>query len=416
MDGQSLSQALVRLSGADLRKVYALLCKTNLLHWITTKTKDLLSSKESKHFTKYLEEEAEKLQGRTDEDIRLSLFLELTKMAKLKGTRYESQKEIEDKCQEIVDWAFSQFQKKDKDFLSFYEEKQCTKLEAMINWQIKQIFKEKQTKLSEKEIFEFVNNLPIDRHLMVNHQNTSLRKQLMPIVLLLIVLPYFTDPVLAHYDLDLIANEWSSRLKAYEKLLDELNSNESEQEVMNGKIRILRQELQLKEMEKGKRENSIANLRGNIKIQFIKDKNRPYFKLLSDDLDMYRKEIILLERKMVKEKGTTSGFLGSLKTSLKTKNYQTEITSLRRKMDSIHDEMVDKIILGKVVYAQDYVIQIGALHSEVNELRREISSLQLQLSRQSKDLSDLKTTEHSIRKKVKDTEAETYGLEHLVLG
>lgn len=416
MDGQSLSQALVRLSGADLRKVYALLCKTNLLHWITTKTKDLLSSKESKHFTKHLEEEAEKLQGRTDEDIRLSLFLELTKMAKLKGTRYESQKEIEDKCQEIVDWAFIQFQKKDKDFLSFYEEKQCTKLEAMINWQIKQIFKEKQTKLSEKEIFEFVNNLPIDRHLMVNHQNTSLKKQLMPIVFILIVIPYFIDSVLAHYDLDLIANEWSSRLKDYEKLLDELKSIESEQEVMNGKIRNLEQELKLKEREKSKRENSIASLKGNIKIQFIKDKNRPYFKLLSDDLDMYRKEIILLERKMVKEKGNTSGFLGSLKVSLKTKNYQTEITSLRRKMDSIHDEMVDKIIQGKVVYAQDYVIQIGELHSEVNEIRREISSLQLQLSRQSQNLSDLKTTEHSIRKKIKDTEAETYGLEHLVLG
>lgn len=85
-------------------------------------------------------------------------------------------------------------------------------------------------------------------------------------------------------------------------------------------------------------------------------------------------------------------------------------------MDSIHDEMVDKIIQGKVVYAQDYVIQIGELHSEVNEIRREISSLQLQLSRQSQNLSDLKTTEHSIRKKIKDTEAETYGLEHLVLG
>jgi hypothetical protein len=416
MDGQSLSQALVRLSGTDLRKVYALLCRTNLLHLLSTKTKDLLSSKESKHFSKHLEEEAAKLRGRTDEDIRLSLFLELTKMAKLTGTRYESQKEIEDKCQEIVDWAFIQFQKKDKDFLPFYKEKQCTKLEALINWQIKQILKEQQTKLSEKEIFEYINNLPVDQHLMVNYQNTSLRKLLMPIVLLLIVLPYFTDPVLAHYDTDLIANEWTSRLRAYELLFDELKSNGSEQEDLNRRIRLLEQALKLTEVEKGKREKTILSLRGNIKIQFIKDKNRPHIKMLSDDLEMYRKEIILLERKMVKEKSTSSGFLGSIKTTLKTKNHQTEIASLRRKMDLIHEEMVDKIIQGKVAYAQEYVFQIGELQLELTELRREISSLQIQLSRLSKDLSDLKTTENSIRKKIKETEAETYGLEYLALG
>lgn len=415
MDGQSLSQALVKLSGTDLRKVYALLCRTNLLKLITTKTKDILSSKESNHFSKHLEEEAAKLRGRTDEDLRLALFLELTKMAKLKGTRYESQKEIEDKCQEIIDWAFIQYQKKDKDFLLFYKEKQCTKLEAMMNWQIKQIFKEQKTKISEKEIFEYVNNLRIDHHVMVNHQNTSLRKQLVPIVLLQIVIPYFTDPVLAHYDLDLIANEWTTRLRSYEILLNDLKSNVSKQEDLNGKIRVLEQELQMVEMEKSKREKSISNLKGNIKVQLIKDKNRPFFRMLTDDLDMYRKEIILLERKMVMEKNASSGFLGSIKTSLKTKNYQTEITSLRRKIDSIHEEMVDKIVQDRVPYAQDYVIQISGLQSEVSELVREISSLQMQISRLFKDLSDLKATENSLRKKIKDTEVETYGLEHLVL-
>lgn len=415
MDGQSLSQALVKLSGDDLRGVFALLCKTNLLNLITTRTKDLLSSKESNHFSKLLEEEAAKLRGKTDEELRLALFLELTKIARLKGNSYDSHKEIEDKCQEIVDWAFIQFQKKNKDFLPFFKENQFTKLEAMINWQLKQVLKEKLTKLSEKEIIDYVNGLPIDQHVMVNHQNTSLRKQLLPIVLMQIAVPYFTDPVLAHYDLDLITNEWSSRLKAYKKLLHDLKENESEQNVVNEKIRVLKEELQTVEMEKRKRENSISNLKGNIKVQLLNDKSRPFFKILTDDLDMYRKEIILLERKMVMEKNASSGFWGSIKTSIKTSSFQTEITNLKSKVDWIYDEMVESIVRGTVPYAQDYVAEISGLQSEVNELREEISSLQIQLSHQTDDLTSLKTIENSLRKKIKDTEAETYGLEHLPL-
>nr|WP_263324570.1 hypothetical protein [Neobacillus sp. Marseille-Q6967] len=515
MDGQSLSQALVKLSGDDLRLVYALLCKTNILNLITTKTKDLLSSKESNHFSKHLEEEARKLRGKTDEELRLLLFLELTKIAKLKGDRYDTPKEIVDKCQEIVDWAFLQFQKKHKDFQPYYQKNEFTKLEAMINWQMNQIFKEmdlKLRKLTQKEqddfaakVMLYVNSLPRDQKekikeklgvqeltdtvvkrvitqsgasflfativeasgfafyttatsalagfsgligvtlpfgaytglgsmiaflanplimlplllgggvLMVNHQNKSLRKRLVPIVLMQITLPYYTDPVLGHYDLDLITNEWIPRMKEYEQLQQELQTTEEEQKILQEKIRFLNAKLQTKDMEKKKRESAISTLKGNIKVQLINDKGRPNFDRLTDDLDMYRKEIILIERKMVNEKNAATGLWGSIKTSLKTSSYQSEITELRKKIDSIYDDMVKKVVLGRVTYAQDYVRQMGELQWEVNELHEEITSLKIHLDKQNKELTNLKTTAQTTRAKMKEKESETYGLEHAAL-
>lgn len=512
MDGQSLGQALVRLSGDDLRFVYALLCKTNVLNLFTTKTKDLLSSKEPNHFSKHLAEEARKLRGKTDEELRLLLFLEITKIAKLRGGRYDSPKEIEDKCQEIVDWAHLEFQKKNKDFTSYYKKNEFTKLEAMVNWQMNQIFKEmdmKLRKLSDKEQDDFaatvmgyvfslpkahqekikeklevqeLSNTVIKRVvaqsgasvlfaaiveasgfafyttattelagvmgligvtlpfgaytglgsmiaflanplimlplllgggvLMVNHQNKSLRKRLVPIVLMQITLPYYTDPVIGHYDLDLITNEWIPRMKEYEQLQQELHTNEEEQKILQEKIRLINGKLQVKDMEKKKRENAISTLKGNIKVQLINDKGRPYFDRLSDDLDMYRKEIILIERKMANERNAATGLWGSIKTSLKTNSYQSDITELKRKIDSIYDDMVKKVVLGRVPYAEDYVRQMGELQWEVNKLHEEITTLKIHLDKQNKELTNLKTTAQSTKAKMKEKESETYGLEH----
>lgn len=515
MDGQLLSQALVRLSGQDLRLVYALLCKTNIIKLISTKTKDFISSEESNHFSLHLEQEANKLQTMTDEELRLSLFLELTKITQLKGGRYDLQKEIEDKCQEIVDWAFLQFQKKNKELLAYFNAIDMTKLEAMINWQMNQVFKEldlKLTNLSEIEqdeladkVLGYVNALPNEQQekikeklgvqeisdkvvkkviaqsgasilfativevsgfafyttitsglaalagifgitlpfgayttltstvaflanplfilpmilgggvLLVNHQNKSLRKGLVPIALMQISLPYLSSPEISYQDLTVISKAWNTRFIAYKQLHDELLVNYENQNGLNEQIYDLNVKLQARELNKKDLEAEISSLKNKIKSLLKNDTQRPYFEHLTSQFHSEQNEIRNLEEQISYEKRYSNGFFGSIKTAYKTGNYQSQINTSKRKIESIFNQMVEAVLNKKVIYATDYVNQIKAFELEVNKLLKQISSLQIDITKKRNELSNLKINERSTKNKMKKSESETYGLEHIVM-
>ena len=118
MDGQLLANGVVRLKGNDLKLVYALLCKTNMGSLLTSKSKDLITKGDSDHFMKHLESEVQKLDSKSDEELQVDLFVEMTKLLNLRGLNYSLQKEIEDQSATIVDEVYDLFLKQNKKLLA----------------------------------------------------------------------------------------------------------------------------------------------------------------------------------------------------------------------------------------------------------------------------------------------------------
>ena len=174
MDGQILASGLMSLHGTDLRMVYALLCRTNIGHLLASKTKDLFSDEEKDHFTLHLTNEVSKLEAIDDEVLKVDLFLEITKLLKLRGTKYAVRKEIEDQCQLIIQDVYEQLLKQDKQFRAFVEaSSSATKLQQMITYQMSKVFSEldqsfqdftieDQTKFAA-QVNEYIHSLPEDK-------------------------------------------------------------------------------------------------------------------------------------------------------------------------------------------------------------------------------------------------------------
>ena len=60
MNGRVFAHALLQTTGEELRMVYALLFKTNIVGMMTAKTKDFFS-KDTDHFNESLKDEVKKL-------------------------------------------------------------------------------------------------------------------------------------------------------------------------------------------------------------------------------------------------------------------------------------------------------------------------------------------------------------------
>ncbi|KGR73653.1 AAA family ATPase [Ureibacillus manganicus] len=182
MDGQILANSLVTLKGTELRMVYSLLFKTNIGDLLSSKTKDLFSKEKQDHFTKHLEDEVSKLAGQDDAALQVDLFLELTKLLKLRGTKYTLTKEIEDQCSAIVDEVYGQYQKKDKQFRAFTEGQNLhsTKLQQMIQFQMSKMFSEldgsfqdftieDQTKFAS-QVNDYIQSLPEEKQAKIKEK------------------------------------------------------------------------------------------------------------------------------------------------------------------------------------------------------------------------------------------------------
>jgi hypothetical protein len=146
MDGVIFASSLVSLKGTDLRMVYALLCKTDIVDLLSSKTRDVfakLSKEEGDHFTRHLEAEVRKVEGVPDREIQVELFLEITRLLKLRGTKYSLEKEIVDQCANIVRDVYQQYKKQDKQFRAFAERQaSATMLQQMIQFQMSKVFSE----------------------------------------------------------------------------------------------------------------------------------------------------------------------------------------------------------------------------------------------------------------------------------
>lgn len=174
MDGAILASSLVSLKGTDLRMVYALLCKTNVVDLLSSKTKDVFSKEDGDHFTKHLDAEVNKLQRIDDRVIQVDLFLEITRLLKLRGMKYTLEKEIVDQCTNIVHNAYQQYQKQDKQFRAFSEKQQnSTMLQQMIQFQMSKVFSELDDSFNDftiedqtrfaAQVKDYIQSLPEDK-------------------------------------------------------------------------------------------------------------------------------------------------------------------------------------------------------------------------------------------------------------
>ena len=174
VDGQLLANSLMSLKGNDLKMVYTLLCKTNMGHLLTSKTKDLFSKENIDHFSKHLIEEVKKIEHKADSVIQVDLLLELAKFLKISGANYSVKREVEDQCKAIVQEVYEQFQKQDKRFRAFTENiNHSTKLEQMVQFQMGKVFHElddsfqnfsleDQQKFSS-QVNEYIQSLPEEK-------------------------------------------------------------------------------------------------------------------------------------------------------------------------------------------------------------------------------------------------------------
>ena len=173
MDGKIFASSLVQLKGDELRMVYTLLFKTNIIGLISAKTKNLFA-KNTDYFNESLQLEMKKIELIPDEQLQLALFLKLTEILELKGTHYDSPVEIEQQSAHIIEAAHQSMLKEEKDYRTFVDsaENQAA-IQLMIQYQMQKLFStfdgkfreldEKQTNEFTEKIYNFLQGLPAEK-------------------------------------------------------------------------------------------------------------------------------------------------------------------------------------------------------------------------------------------------------------
>jgi hypothetical protein len=136
MDGQLLTQSLFALKGDDLRIVFALICRTNIGNIVSSKTMDLLLADEQNHLQKHLLNVVKSLKDISDGKLQFNLFLEMTKVAGIKGVRYGNEEQIEQQASKIIDETYKFLEKREKDFINGKANNDLTKLQNILVYQI----------------------------------------------------------------------------------------------------------------------------------------------------------------------------------------------------------------------------------------------------------------------------------------
>ena len=120
MDGRVFAHALLQTTGEELRAVYSLLFKTNIMSMMTAKTKDLFK-KETDHFNESLQAEVKKLARYSDAELQVKLLTEMVRALELKGLNYHDIRDIESQSEAIVQALHEQMLKDDKEYKAFME-------------------------------------------------------------------------------------------------------------------------------------------------------------------------------------------------------------------------------------------------------------------------------------------------------
>ena len=120
MNGRVFAHALLQTTGEELRAVYALLFKTNIVSMMTAKTKDWLS-KDTDHFNESLQAEVKKLARYSDAELQVKLLTEMVRALELKGLNYHHIRDIESQSEAIVQALHEQMLKDHKDYETFID-------------------------------------------------------------------------------------------------------------------------------------------------------------------------------------------------------------------------------------------------------------------------------------------------------
>ncbi|WP_042225368.1 hypothetical protein [Oceanobacillus manasiensis] len=520
MDGQILAQSLVTLKGTELRMVYALFLKTNIGHLLSSKTKDVLSrlsKEESDNFTYHLEQEVKKLNNVEDHVLQVDLFLEITKLLKLRGTKYTLAKEMEDQCYVITREVYQQLLKQDKEFKVFVDkELHSSELQQMVKYQMSKVFneldysihdfdtkdqmkfasqvndylqslpEEQQAKIKEKlgiddltdemvskaiatsgtsivfaiivEIsgFAFYTTatsiiasfsgffgitLPFGVYtgltstiavlanplfiapillgggaLLFNHQNKSLKRKLLPIIVMQITLPFMSqrgDEV----SFEFFKAEWNQRFQKYNKLHAELEIADVAEQKLKGNI--------------SKTYEQISNLQSqinNVEQQIGEEKQQIYFALKTINLEEL--EINDAFRKNREEYKSIKNRLHNLQHGKKVncvndgifKKIGNTFSNFASSLDIKEEEKKVAVCLNKMV--QDVLDSTSSFKQKERE-KIEAGMMQLIELRQSKDekmnyknslvsaLGQVNQDQRRLKQEIKTMAKQNYGLEHI---
>ena len=162
MNGRVFAHALLQTTGEELRAVYALLFKTNIVSMMTAKTKDLWS-KDTDHFNESLQAEVKKLARYSDAELQVKLLTEMVRALELKGLNYHHIRDIESQSEAIVQAVHEQILKDDKDYRAFTElaDEQEVYL-LLIHYQMQKLFSafhDKFRELNEEQSVEFTEKI-----------------------------------------------------------------------------------------------------------------------------------------------------------------------------------------------------------------------------------------------------------------
>ncbi|MGG3988185.1 hypothetical protein [Bacillus smithii] len=169
MDGSFLARSLSSLKGDELRYLYILFCKTNIWDIVSNKTKDWLSRDHQDHFFKYIETETKNCAPLSEDELRLSIFLQLLKVLKIKGGRFHTVFEITKGFDQVIEETFQLLSKKNRDFSAFAKQHHLeSQLGMIVSWQFSQLLKDFHRRLNEdstewyQTIADTLNSLPIN--------------------------------------------------------------------------------------------------------------------------------------------------------------------------------------------------------------------------------------------------------------
>lgn len=180
MNGRVFAHALLQTTGEELRAVYALLFKTNIVSMVTAKTKDLLKQ-ETDHFNESLQAEVKRLARYSDAELQVKLLTEMVRALELKGMTYHDIQDIERQSEAIIQALHEQLLKDDKEYKAFMElaDEQET-YDLLVHYQMQKLFSafhDKFRELNEEQSVEFtekikqiITDLPLEKQHFLKQQ------------------------------------------------------------------------------------------------------------------------------------------------------------------------------------------------------------------------------------------------------
>lgn len=520
MDGNVLANSLVSLKGTDLRLVYALLLKTNIGNLVSSKTKDVVSKfskEEIDHFTKHLESEVRDLREVEDHVLQVDLFLEMTRILNLRGTKYLLEKEVVEQSESIINEVHKELASKDKNFKRFIEkETDSTMLQQLIKYQMSKVFRELDDSFNDLDIKdqtqfaaqvnEFLHSLPEHKQekikdklgindltddvlrktiatsgtsivfaiiveisgfafyttatslvasfagifgltlpfgvytgltstiaifanplfliplllgggaLFINHQNKSLKKKLLPIIVMQITLPYMNNQT-ENVSFEMFLEEWNSRYKVYQNMHSQLEAEISSKKNIEEEVKGLKSEVQ---------EINNRIIREVRQIKTDKDKMIKKLKAsnlndvqVNDAFEFNKQEYLRINKRInelnknATEDNKNNSFFKKMEGKVSGLSTSINIISEEKKANHCLNRMIEDILQSNHSFMEHEREVIKELNKKISELKQ-LKEEKLKYIEHLENMLKQNQT-NQIKRSIKDLEKQNYGLEHLIV-